>query len=585
MAKKPRPPASPTRAGDWRDGHEPPAKPHEFDPSGIMAFFAERLRAREEFFARRAELAARSPLVAAQVAFGTVRDMLDTDPASPDPVFGTAVRDALAAAAGQGDDVARDTLATPARVAVLAVDLLAEARTIAASLFLVPPLPRDDEEATRVAAGDGGPALWWDVALAERFEAIGATGATAAASIRRQAVLRMEAASVPNTPASALWHLWLQQKDEPPRWLGAGLARVLWFDRWRAQVAASLAQDRRPVALTLEGYRAIGRVLEVRGLSDGASGDPVLVNHRDRAVAAFRPVQRLATQVEAGALDCFARKGIRQLASLAAVRFVPWFAGEVQRRQDERLPVEIIGAEGVNAYGAVARALGMDPMKHAGDIRAMFHAMQAAVVRYADGEGGLLMFDYYAGGGRGNPSRLVVTPGRAWLTRDMRDLPDDMHHRALTPLPMLEGYAPPFVGSPNDYAAIARLWLWILARFTQGAEDLARGTGIYLPTETWQQGAGEVGVLRPPPLLAPQVRDRWLNDGPDSPAILERVDRDRYHLHPRFAAERELLEAGGRIRIGARKGGEESAAKRAASRERLANKALQDGSGKGKGRR
>ena len=222
--------------------------------------------------------------------------------------------------------------------------------------------------------------------------------------------------------------------------------------------------------------------------------------------------------------------------------------------------------------GSRAAALGMDAGKHAGEVRGMLHALQATIIQYPNGdEAGVLHLDYRAGGGRGNPSRLTVRPGRPWLSSDVHALPDSAEYRALAPIPTLEGYAPPFVGPTTERAALARLWLCLLVELTREAPDLSLGLGASIPTTRWAELAQTVGVKRPPPLLVGLLQDRWSVDGDDGAAVLQRVGPDRWHLAPRFEAERAMLEAGGKLRRGRAEGGRRAARGRAEEAGRLAD--------------
>jgi hypothetical protein len=283
--------------------------------------------------------------------------------------------------------------------------------------------------------------------------------------------------------------------------------------------------------------------------------------------------------VQAEALDALALAGVRELATVAAARFVPWFAHAVQRRPDEAAPLVFEGGDGVNAYGTVAAELGLDGIKDAGVVRGLLHALNCAILSYPDGsEAGVLLLDYRPGGGRGNPSRLTLTPGRPWRWGDVYDLP--AAHRILAPLPRLPDLAPPFVGNRKDRAALARLYLRILAELAREAPDIARGLGAYIPGARWAELAAEEGLRNPGPLAIGPILDRWTHDENDGPAVLERLGADRWHLAPAFAAERKLLEDGGKLRIGASEGGKRSVKAKAEARERLA-----DGMGRHRKRR
>ena len=473
---------------------------------------------------------------------------------------------ALDAEAERPDDAVDDWKGDPIAIAAgrdegirggLAGELFAAAGVVARAVFTSPePI---DEAAARTGAGEAAESLAGALLRLGREK-----GAELAQDVRESAARRGLAVAA-GGPAGELWSVWSPDATLPRRWLRL-LARTLWADKWRPALARAL----RPVALPLFAFGKISEVLLARGVAPGSGGRDVLVDRVGHAVAPFG-FRGLATQVDADALDRLARPGVGALTTIAAARFVPWFAEQVQRRPDEHAPLVFDGADGVNAWGSVAVALGMDP-KNSGEVRGMIHALQATVIQYPDGaESGVLMFDYRPGGGRGNPSRLRLTPGRPWLADDVHNLPEGAEYRALAPIPRLEGYAPPFVGDRRERAALARLWLCLLVELTREAPDLSLGLGANIPTTRWAELALTVGVLRPPPFLVGLLQERWSIDGHDGAAVLERVGPDRWHLAPRFEAERAMLEAGGRMRRGAAEGGRRAARGRAEERGRLAD--------------
>jgi hypothetical protein len=492
-------------------------------------------------------LRARSPLFAAVEAGRLVRELVSDEGSR---LWLAAVDAALTA--GEPDALADFARADVARRGAYAGALVAAARTVADRVFTAP-APVDDDAARETTGSP--PALLWDRRFAAELDRWGGE--------RAPDVLALAVARA-CTSGADLWHLWAPV-DGPPRWLRA-LARELWLSLWKP----ALARERRPVALSRFAIERIGGVLLGRDVVPGSGGRDVLVDGTGQAIAPFE-LPRLATLVDADALELLARPGVQALTTIAAARFVPWFAEQVQRRPDEHAPIVFEGTDGVNAWGTVAAALGMDAGKHAGEVRGMLHALQATIIQYPNGdEAGVLHVDYRAGGGRGNPSRLTVRPGRPWLSSDVHTLPDSAEYRALAPIPALEGYAPPFVGDRRERAALARLWLCLLVELTRGSPDLSRGLGAHIPGARWAELANMVGVLRPRPLLVSLLQDRWAVDGDDGAAVLERVGPDRWHLAPRFEAERTMLENGGRMRLGAAEGGRRSARARTEERERLA---------------
>lgn len=476
----------------------------------------------------RAESAAGAGARAVQTARALV-EALD-----PTPEIFAAIRAMLAMLADDRTDVP-DVLAGAAaddsqRLAGWAAVLLVEARSVVEALGDVPM-----DEARAIAAARAADDLL-----------VGRLGATVGAAL---------AAAIAARPARAggnAWSLWRPRMDEPARWL-QWLARGLWTDRWRPEMEVAT----RTVALPLASLSRLGRILEVRSLEPGRDGRPMLVDKDGRTSAAMTLPPQVTT-VRAEDLETFARAGVGQLQTLAAARFIAMFAEKVQRRTNERAPLVWEGESGgINAYGALAADLGLDPTRDATKARNLVSTLGSASISWPDGsEGSVMMWDYHPGGGRGRRSTLTLTPGRVWWSRDIEWLPAGADHRALAPIPHFEAYAPPMLGRSNERAAVARLWLRILAELAELAEELAKGNGAQIPGYRWATLANEVGV--PCSLVPDPIQDRWTHDGDDGPAILERIGVDRWHLAPAFAAERTLLENGGRIRIGAGEGGRKS---------------------------
>ena len=473
---------------------------------------------------------------------------------------------------GAPDPLADVALADAGKRGQYAGELLGWGRRVAQLFEGEPPATEDEARAT-VDTPKHGPALRWDAGFADLLDTVGPVGRDLADDVREGAAKRTAAARSDNPPpAGQLWLLWAELelvRGSPPRWLRL-LAKALWADVWRR----ALVRERRPVALAVTGLLGVVRgALAGVAVQPGADGRAVLVDREGRALSRFE-VPRLTTAVQAEALEALALAGVRELRTVAAVRFVPWFAHAVQRRPDETAALTFEGIDGVNAYGAVAAAMGMDPSKHADDVRGLLHALSCAILSYPNGdEASVLMLAYRKGGGRGNPSRLTLTPGRPWLAGDVFELPEGSAYRALAPIPMLPDHAPPFVGNRQDRGALARLYLRILAELAHESPDIYRGLGAHIPGARWAELANAEGLRNPGPLALDAVKARWARDGDDGPAVFERMKGapDRWHLAPAFVAEREMLEAGGKQRIGASIGGKLSTKAKAEARGRLAD--------------
>jgi hypothetical protein len=521
------------------------------------------LRLREEGWPTRT-------LWAVHEAYEIAADLLDPD-YIPGPLEYAALSAVLKGATvdGKPDPLGAAVLADDGKRGQYAGELTTWGRKVASELFAG---PKPTEAESRATMGDP-PMLRWDAGFADLLDGMGGDRARAVAGAVRKAAADRAAEDPPL--GGELWRLWARLEwgagTEGRRWLVA-LADALWHDVWRP----ALVRERRPVAMSVTGLAGVVSALAGSSVAPDRGGRGVLLDRTGEPVARFEH-RRLATAVQAEALEALALAGVRELRTVAAMRFIPWFAHAVQRRQNEAAPLEYEGGGGINAYGAVAEAMGLDPRDDAGKVRALLHALSCAILSYPDGgEASVLMLDYRPGGGRGNPSRLTLTPGRPWLAGDVHALPEGAAYRALAPIPLLPDLAPPFVGDRRERGALGRLYLRILAELAHHSPEIARGVGAHIPGDRWAALAREEGVIRPPPLLVGLVQDRWTRDGDDGPAVFERVGPDRWHLAPAFAEERAVLEEGGRQRIGASIGGKLAAASRAEARGRLAD---------GKGRR
>ena len=521
------------------------------------------------YLAERAELARVRATVAARLAFASVREIGSAR--DPGPLHFAALKVALAEAGP--DDLVSRALADGATRATFAAELVTMARRVAEVAF-TGDAPEGETDARNLARD-----------VAEHFAAVlDGIDPRAGTVVRENAGERAEAVLDGRELPGALWILWTDPgaaPEAPPLWF-VWLARALWFGPkgWRA----ALARAARPVAVSRAFLAALDAGgLSARGLDVGTDGRPVVVDFRGEGIAGWRPAGPVATALEAGTLETMARAGLPELARVAAVRFIPWFAHRVQRRPPwlDREPITFTGGAGQEggALGALAAELGLRADRDGPAALAMLRALAALVLDYPNGAvSSLLSLDYHPGGpGRGRVSRLEITPGRPWFGHDP-GLPDGAEHRALVPLPELPGHLPHFRSSPNDRAGCARLYLHILTELAMQSDDIARGLGAHIPVPRLVAWALRLDAMRPPPLLAPAVlADLEAGD------VLVKVGPDRWHIAERFPAERALLEAGGRARIGASVGGKLAAEARQEARERLA-----DGKGKGrsgKGRR
>jgi hypothetical protein len=478
-------------------------------------------------------LRARSPLFAAVEAGRLVRELVSDEGSR---LWLAAVDAALTA--GESDALADFARADVARRVAYAGALVAAARTVADRVFTAP-APVDDAAARETT---GTPrALLWDRRFAAELDRLGGA--------RTKDVLTL--AGDRATSGADLWHLWAPVYG-PPRWLRA-LARELWLSVWRP----ALERERRPVGLYRGGLVTIlrgldaqtvepdGRIIGALGTANGRVSDALTVNADALRGMGRGPALRRALDVT------------------LAVRFVPWFASLVQRRETESDWVHLEGAGGLTVWGAMVASMGLavNEVREA----AMKRAVKALAGQIVTLDGGIevSLFDGYRydpGGGRGNRARLALNPGPPWWSRTVG--PWSGEYAYLAPIPELDGWLPPLYGRDNEHAALARFWFLFLSELAEQAPRIVTHGAALFPTGRATSLALEAAVKTPPPLLIEKQLAMW-----KEAKIIEEIEPNGYNLHPRFAAERAVLVEGGSRRIGAKADGQHGAAVRAALRK------------------
>ena len=476
-----------------------------------------------------------SPLFAAREAGRIIGDLVSDE---GNRAWLAAVDAVLAPVDGSPDALADVARADVARRGGFAGALVAAARTVAARVFTDPP-PVDDDAARELTGSP--PALLWDRRFAAELDRLGGARAP---DVLALAVERAR------TSGADLWHLWAPI-DGPPRWLRA-LARELWLSLWRP----ALARERRPVGLYRGGLVTILRSLDARTVEP----DGRIIGALGTATGRVG-----ALTVNADALRGMGRGPSlrRALDVTLAVRFVPWFASLVQRRETEPDWVHLEAADGLTVWGAMVASVGLAVNEVR--VAAMKRAVKALAGQIVTLDGGIevSLFDGYRydpGGGRGNRARLALNPGPPWWSRTVG--PWSGEYAYLAPIPVLDGWLPPLYGRDNEHAALARFWFLFLSELAEQAPRIVTHGAALFPPGRAASLALEAAVKTPPPLLIEKQLSMW-----KEAEIIEEVETNCYNLHPRFAAERDVLVEGGARRIGAKEDGQHGAAVRAALRK------------------
>ena len=243
-----------------------------------------------------------------------------------------------------------------------------------------------------------------------------------------------------------------------------------------------------------------------------------------------------------------------------------------ERALSGELDPRVLTYEG--GFAALAEAYGIEGREGATKARELLEAFAALDLSLPGGDSarGLLTF-VYGEARRNRKAYLKVVAGLLLL-------PDYVHQlqriagttsvaarRDQDLIPLLP--VPPVLGRANDAGAQATLQLRVMAHLRDHAVDLAEGRGALLTLDTWAQLAAESHVPRS---LVSRLLSHWQEDHQDGPAVLKRVDRDRYTLGDAHAAARAFLEDGGRRSLDSSEAGRRSAAKRAAARSKVGQK-------------
>jgi hypothetical protein len=133
----------------------------------------------------------------------------------------------------------------------------------------------------------------------------------------------------------------------------------------------------------------------------------------------------------------------------------------------------------------------------------------------------------------------------------------DKGSRKLVPVTEL----PAFIGANRWHPAQALFQLAWLHYMSTNRQDIAEWGGVRAPVDVLERLAASVALPR---TMARELLPAWTRDADDSPAFLERVGRDIYHIadNDKFGEARAFLEAGARRSADARAAGKLAARRR-----------------------
>lgn len=266
-----------------------------------------------------------------------------------------------------------------------------------------------------------------------------------------------------------------------------------------------------------------------------------------------------------------AARGIELFKSIHAHR-VLWHIVRVAHERAAAIPGWSPHLEYEGGYAALAEACGIGGRDGAVKVRELVELFSVLDLTLPGYQGGLLTRTFIEAKGQRRAFLKIIPgtpllPGYVFELQRVTGTASPTARREQDLIPLLP--VPPVLGRANDAGAQATLQLRVMAHLRDHAADLAGGRGAPLPLDTWARLAAESHVPRS---LTPKLLPHWQEDHQDGPAVLKRVDRDRYTLGDAHAAARAFLEDGGRRSLDSSEAGRRSAAKRAAARSKVGQK-------------
>lgn len=371
--------------------------------------------------------------------------------------------------------------------------------------------------ASRVEDGS----LWLDRVVADLLQSLGPNGSRHAERMLAEA--RANWCAYSNRidglerlrAEQGLWRIWARRPDdkESGHPLVRGLARTLLAD----VVQPYLKERRKAIspALTLVVAREISSTLLRPGIGLRGYGDvTAVVDADDRQVATVPAlgVEELETL----------ERGVEAFAHLTGHRLFRWLVREAHRNVFLGLPnPSFVSVEGGLAH--LALNIGARSKAAADELRGILRAGQELRRTWPGGEtGGLWTYRIDDRSGPGRHSLIEVRLGHMLMPfYGKRRL--DADEQLLVPMVPL----PPLVPRERDQAAQAAFQVEIMLALVDQRRTLGKLGGADLPDPALAKLAAAVGL---PEATRKRVMVRWLADGDDGPAFLERVGAGVYNL-------------------------------------------------------
>jgi hypothetical protein len=344
------------------------------------------------------------------------------------------------------------------------------------------------------------------------------------------------------------------------------------------------AERRKPAALVWGAYGLITSVHH-RGLWIQESNEKRTILDTSGQLVLDLPDQ-LEQQEESwlptldmAAMGALLSRGVRSMGTLTGQRLIRWevVTGHWQALtgMPDASTIEVCGGS-----SRLAELLGEHSKKAPTAVRGILAVQSLPGWKWPDGStGGMLSYREWPEA-PGRPSLLRLHLGDFLMENAVRKLgsPDDtleekarrlvvVPSAARRLVPMVALLPPMLRGRPNDRGPQATLQLVIMAEFRNHARELAKRESVKIPLARWRELAKGAQL---PPSLVEKVIEIWVKGGDDAPAFLTRPDKLdpwRFGLAGAYQKEDAFMRAAGRVELGGARGGEASAAKRAAALE------------------
>jgi len=345
--------------------------------------------------------------------------------------------------------------------------------------------------------------------------------------------------------AAKLWSVWLPFTDDQSNTTDLArnlLAGALWPEVKKRRVEHLPALVR--VVATDMLLPAMSRQLPIPALDDG-----VVRNGKGQQIGAF----------DVAVVDSeLIRTGLFSLGSLAGHRTINTVVHKVHQQHEEGVAdwrtVEFEGGwSGLKAEIGMANA-------DTGELQSILYAGQHVHWQSKNRDeacGGLWTW----GVARGSRARRgwvrivagdILSPGLASAMRGTSKAARD----ARKLLPELRHEPPLDAIRRNEQGAAYTLARVFIGRLVDHAEEVYLRGGVRLTEQDWIDMARAAGF---PATLIGKLRDSWLEGNTTSPALIERVEKDRWALAENHAPELEFIKAGGKKSANGRARGKKGA--------------------------